>query len=91
MSSKNPSSDIDISHIPVTGVAGLGMVVMAAAVASALPQMRWLAISSLVGGTVLGLSLIAVRNRRARKSATIGVAILVLAVVVGFLLYVRMR
>ena len=89
--SPKDSSDIDISRIPVAGVAGLGMVVMAAAVASALPQMRWLAISSLVGGTVLGLSLIAVRNRRARKAATLGVAILVLGVLVGFLLYVRMR
>ena len=91
MSSKDPSSDINISQIPVAGVAGLGMVVVAAAVASALPQMRWLAISSLVGGTALGLSLIAVRNRRARKAATLGVAILVLAVIVGFLIYVRMR
>ena len=91
MSPKDPSSDIDISRVPVAGVAGLGMVVVAAAVASALPQMRWLAISSLVSGTVLGLSLIAVRNRRARQAATLGIAILVLAAVVGFLLYLRMR
>lgn len=87
----NDSSNIDISRIPVSGVAGLGLVVMAAVVASGLPQLRWLAIGSLVGGAAIGLSLIAARNRRARKGATIGGAILFLATVVGLFLYLRVR
>jgi hypothetical protein len=91
MSPHDPSSDINISRIPVSGAAGLGLVVMAAAVASGLPQMRWLAIGSLVGGTAIGLSLIAARNRGARKGAAIGATILLLAVVVGLFLYLRIR
>jgi hypothetical protein len=89
--SQEPASDINISKVPVSGIAGLGMVVMAAAVAVALPQLRWFAISALVGGVVIGLSLIAARNRRARQAATLGVAILVLAVVAGLMLYLRAR
>jgi len=91
MSPQDSSSDINISKIPVSGAAGLGLVVMAAGVASGLPQMRWLAVGSLVGGAAIGLSLIAARDRRARKGAAIGGAILVLAVVVGMFLYLRLR
>ena len=89
--SQEPASDINISKVPVSGIAGLGMVVMAAAVAVALPQLRWFAMGALVGGVVIGLSLIAARNRRARQGAMLGASIVILAVAVGFLLYLRMR
>jgi cytochrome bd-type quinol oxidase subunit 2 len=83
------AGEINISRIPVGGIAGLGLVVMAAGVASGLPQMRWLAIASLVGGAAIGLSLIAVRNRRARRGAALGGVILAASVATALLIYFR--
>jgi hypothetical protein len=87
MPEQTPSGDINISRIPASGLGGLGLVAMAAAIAWGLPQLRWLAFAALVGGAALGLTLIAVRNRRARREAAIGGLILAAAVVVGLMLY----
>jgi hypothetical protein len=81
--------DINIARIPVSGIGGLGMVAMAAAVAIGLPALRWLAIAALVGGIALGLTLIGARNRRARYAAEIGILILILAVAIGIWIYVK--
>ena len=87
MADQQLSSDINISKIPVSGLGGLGLVAMAAAVAWGLPELRWLAGVALVGGAALGLTLIAVRNRRARRDAAFGGVILGAAVTIGFVLY----
>ena len=80
-------ADINIARIPIAGIGGLGMVAAAAAVAITLPQLRWLAIVSLVGGISVGLVLIGARNRRARRATEIGGLILLLAFGVGIWLY----
>jgi len=82
-------SDINIARIPVSGIGGLGMVVVAAVTAFAMPALRWLAAAALVGGIAIGLTLIGVRNRRARRASEIGGVILVLAVAVGIWIYMK--
>lgn len=67
MSEPKKSSDINISKIPVDGIGGLGLVAGAAAIAIAVPALRWLAIAGLVGGAAIGLFLIGSRNEE-RKS-----------------------
>ena len=89
MADDKASGDINISRIPVDGIGGLGLVVMAGIVAFFMPALRWAAILALVGGTAIGLLLIGARNRRARRGAAIGGAILGLAVVVASLMYFR--
>jgi hypothetical protein len=58
-------SDIDISHISTSGLAGLGLVVMVAVVAYTLPALRWLAVACLAGGVIGGLAVFAYRRRKA--------------------------
>ena len=81
--------DINISHIPVAGFGGLGMVAVAVAVYVGMPQLRWVGLASLVGGAAVGLTLIATRHKRARRAAEVGGLILALAVGVGLWLYFR--
>jgi hypothetical protein len=81
--------DINISKIPVSGWGGLGLVAMAVVVSIAQPQLRWIAVISLIGGAAIGLSLIAARHRRARHGAAIGGLILVLAVAAAAFAYFR--
>ena len=81
--------EINIARIPVSGLGGLGMVAAAVGAAIALPQLHWVAIASLVGGIAVGLTLIGVRNPRARYGAEIGGLILVLAVAVGIWIYLK--
>ncbi len=77
-------TEINMSKIPVDGIGGLGLVAMAGVVAYGLPQLRWVAIAALIGGAAIGLLLIGMRNRRARRgAAAIGGTILVLAVAVA--------
>ena len=87
MPGQDPSSDINISRIPASGLGGLGLVAMAGAIAWGLPQLRWIAFAALAGGIALGLALIAFRNRRARREAAIGGVILAAAVALSLLLY----
>lgn len=75
--------EINISRIPVEGIGGLGLVAMAGVVAWGLPQLRWMSIGALVGGAAIGLTLIAYRDRRARRGAAIGGIILALVVAVA--------
>jgi len=79
--------DINISKIPVDGIAGLGLVVAAAGMAFAIPSLRWLAIIALVGGSAIGLFLIGSRNRRARRGAEIGGLVLAIAVATAAYIY----
>ena len=88
MSDDQRSGDINISKIPVDGIGGLGLVVMAGIVAFLMPALRWVAILALIGGTAIGLLLIGARNRRARRGAAIGGAILAFAVVIASFMFV---
>ena len=83
------NSDINIARIPVSGIGGLGMVAAAVGVAVTLPALRWLAVASLVGGIATGLTLIGVRNPRARHAAEFGGLTLILAVAAGIWIYLK--
>jgi LPXTG-motif cell wall-anchored protein len=63
MSDPNPST-INISNIRIAGVGGLGMVIVAAVVAYAVPDLRWFVLIGVVGGLVGGASYVAYRRRR---------------------------
>jgi hypothetical protein len=89
MTEHEPQGEINISRIPTAGIGGLGLVAMAAGIAWFLPQLRWLAFVAVVGGAALGLTLIGVRNRRARHSVTVAGIILVLAVAIFLYLCFR--
>jgi hypothetical protein len=89
MTDDRRTGDINVSKILVDGIGGLGLVVMASVVAYSLPQLRWVAILALIGGTAMGLLLIGARNRRARRGAAIGGAILAVAVAVAWFMFVK--
>lgn len=55
-------SNINMSSIPVAGVGGLGMMVVAGIMAYVLPEARAFAIVGLVGGLIAGCALIAYRR-----------------------------
>jgi hypothetical protein len=73
--------DIDSSHIPVDGPAGLGLVVMAGVVIYALAPLRMAGLATLFGAVVVGLSLLAVRHRDTRPAAIGGLVIAVVTLV----------
>jgi Na+/proline symporter len=81
--------EINISHIPVSGLGGLGLVAVAVGVYVGMPQLRWVGLASLVGGSAVGLTLIATRHKRARRAAETGGLILAAVVGVGLWLYFR--
>ena len=58
----NDRSNINMSRIPVAGVGGLGMMVVAGIMAYVLPEARAFAIAGFVGGLVAGCALIAYRR-----------------------------
>ena len=58
---------INISAIPVAGIGGLGMIVIAAVIAITMPLVRWVVLSGAVAGTLLGGALIAYRRRQQRR------------------------
>lgn len=89
MTRDDRSADINISKIPVSGWGGLGLVAMAVVISFAQPQLRWLTVIALIGGAAIGLTLIAVRNRRARHGAAMGGVVLALATAVALFLYLR--
>jgi len=85
-----PSKDeINISHIPVDGVGGLGMLATAGFMIWALPPLQLAGVPALLGGTVIGLGLVAARNRRARPWAIMGAVLAALALVLVVLAIAR--
>jgi len=80
--------DIDSSRIPVDGVGGFGLLAMAAITVYLVPPLRVIGLPTLLGGVVVGLILVAVRNRRVRGRAVAGAVLaavaFALAVLVAF-------
>jgi hypothetical protein len=64
MSDPRRDVQINISSIPVAGIGGLGLVVMAAAIAVVFPLVRWVVIGGAAGGALLGSAIIFLRRRR---------------------------
>ena len=81
--------DIDSSHVPVEGVAGLGLVAVAGIAVYALAPLRSTGLATVLGGAIVGLALLAVRHRETRRAAIGGIALAALAllavVLVAFL------
>jgi hypothetical protein len=78
--------DIDSSRIPVEGAAGLGLVAAAGVVVYALAPLRSAWLTTVLGGAVVGLALLAARHRETRPAAIGGMvlaAIALLVVVLG--------
>jgi len=84
-SSKDP---INISHIPVAGIGGLGLIAIAGLTVYVLPQLRLVGVPTLLGGVVVGMTLVAVRNPRARSWAIVS-ALLAAAALVGVIIAIR--
>jgi hypothetical protein len=79
---QKPSKDeINISHIPVAGVGGLGLIAIAGLTVYFLPPLRLAGVPTLLGGLVVGLTLVAARNRGARPWAIVGAALATAALV----------
>jgi hypothetical protein len=80
--------DIDSSRIPVDGVGGFGLLAMAAITVYVVPPLRAVGLPTLFGGLVVGLTLVAVRNRSVRGRAITGAVLaavaFALAVLVAF-------
>ncbi len=83
-SSKDP---INISHIPVAGVGGLGLIAVAGLTVYVLPPLRLVGVPTLLGGVIVGMTLLAVRNPRLRPWAVMG-ATLAAAAFVGVLIVI---
>jgi hypothetical protein len=58
----NDRSNINMSSIPVAGIGGLGLMVVAAIMAYVLPEARAFAIAGLTGGFIAACALIAYRR-----------------------------
>jgi hypothetical protein len=86
-SSKDP---INISHIPVAGVGGLRLIAVAGLTVYVLPQLRPVGIPTLLGGVIVGMTLVAVRNPRARPWAIMG-ATLAAVMLVGLIIVIGRR
>jgi len=55
--------EISISAIPVAGIGGAGLVVVAVSMAVVFPEARWLLTGGLVGGVILAVALVLLRRR----------------------------
>jgi len=56
-------ADINISRIPVAGIGGLGMIVVAVAMAATFPLTRWVLLMGVLGGVLLAGAMILLRRR----------------------------
>jgi len=75
--------DIDSSRIPVDGVGGLGLLAMAAVTVYVVPPLRVVGIPTVLGGVIVGFTLVAIRNRAVRTVAVIGALLATAAFVVA--------
>jgi hypothetical protein len=82
-------SEIDISRIPASGVGGLGLLAMAGITVYFVPQLRAVGVPTVLGGVVIGLTLVAIRNRRVRTLAAIGAVVAAVAFVAAVLVMLR--
>ncbi len=74
--------EINISKIPVAGIGGLGLVIIAGGVVYGVPELHWVGFISLVGGVATGLALLISRHRRVRRTAVV-LMVLLAAVLLG--------
>jgi hypothetical protein len=74
--------EINISRIPVDGIAGLGLVLTAGLVVYVLRPLYTDAIAIVLGGLSIGLVLLAVRHREARRAAIGGMVVIALLLLV---------
>jgi hypothetical protein len=82
--------DIDSSHIPVDGAAGLGLVVMAGIVVYAVSPLRMAGLATALGGLAIGAALLGIRHRETRPAAIGGLVIAVVALLaLGVATFVR--
>jgi hypothetical protein len=81
MVKEHTHGDINISRIPVDGIGGLGLVVMAGVVVFSLPALRWVGFVAGVGGVATGLTLLISRHHRVRRAAIVLMALLALGLV----------
>jgi len=77
--------EIDSSRIPVEGAAGLGLVAVAGVIVYALAPLRSAWLTTILGGAVVGLALLAVRHRETRPAAIGGIVLAAIALVVVLL------
>ncbi len=75
--------DIDSSRIPVDGIGGLGLIAAAGIAVYFVPALRSVGVPTVLGGVILGLTLVAVRNRKARTWAVVGALVATVAFVVA--------
>lgn len=86
---KSSKDEINISHIPVAGIGGLGLIAIAGLTVYVLPPLRLAGVPTLLGGLVVGLTLVAARNRQARPWAVIGAAIAAVALLAVIIVIAR--
>jgi hypothetical protein len=55
--------EINMSSIPVTGIGGAGLTLVALSMAAVFPEVRWLLVSGLCGGVALAIVLVMMRRR----------------------------
>ena len=71
--------EINISKIPVAGIGGLGLVMMAGVVVYNVPALRWVGFIALIGGVATGLALLISRHHRVRRTAIVLMVLLAVA------------
>ena len=76
-------ADIDSSKIPVDGIGALGLLAMAGITVYLVPPLRAVGVPTVLGGVVVGLTLVAIRNRRVRTLAVLGALLAAAAFVVA--------
>ena len=64
MSERSHDVQINISSIPVAGIGGIGLLVMAVVTAIVFPLVRWVVIGSVLCGALLGSAIIVLRRRK---------------------------
>ena len=79
--------EINISKIPVDGIGGLGLVIMAAIVAWGVPALRGIGLIVMAGGLATGLALLISRHPGVRRTALVLMVVLALALVGAVVLH----